>query len=207
MNILLPPIKSYPSYASDRRQDRDGVWCRSQSKFVHNTIAPITKALYCTLHMYVMYTQKAPHGGNIQYASRKSFRSVLLPCRSFHIHYAFLVTVLFTVPCVRNAFCYFSFKFQLKRSSTAAEVFLFAPIDISVQRQSGAFVRSSYDCRVVDGGRRVRLVGVATFPFGTPCFLRLQTVFASVLMPFSGPFCYRSDHRFLDNANRTKPFP
>ena len=39
MNILLPPITSYPSYASDRRQERDGVWCRSQSKFVHNTIA------------------------------------------------------------------------------------------------------------------------------------------------------------------------
>ena len=36
---------------------------------------------------------------DLQYASRKSFRSVLLPCRSVHIPYAFLVTVLFTVPC------------------------------------------------------------------------------------------------------------
>ena len=25
-----------------RRQDRDGVWCISQTKFVHNTIAPIS---------------------------------------------------------------------------------------------------------------------------------------------------------------------
>ena len=67
-------------------------------------------------------------------------------------------------------------------------------------------MHSSCDRRV-DGGRRVRLVGVATYPFWTPCFPRLQTIFASVLMAFSAPFCYRFDHRFLDNANGTETFP
>ena len=61
------------------------------------------------------------------------FRFIGVPFRSYTLC---VFSYHFVYRSVRDGFCYFHFEFQLKRSSTAAAAFLFAPRAISVQRQS-----------------------------------------------------------------------
>ena len=72
--------------------------------------------------------------GTVRVTEKFPFRFIAVPFRSYTLcifSYRF-----FFFSSMRNAFCYFRFEFQLKRSSTAAAAFLFAPRAISVQRQS-----------------------------------------------------------------------
>ena len=56
---------------------------------------------------------------------------------------------------------------------------------------------------MLSGCGYISVLDAVFFAFANRFRVRFDAVFSAVLLPF----CYRSDHRFLDNANGTETFP